>query len=68
VLYIPAAAFRALPGAWVALEITRWASPILGIIFFGFFGLAGESLAFYRQGLKRLAAFFGGRELQKMPM
>lgn len=40
-------------GDWPALEINRWSSPICAIIFFCFFGLAGESLAAYKRFFER---------------
>ncbi|KAF9514397.1 hypothetical protein BS47DRAFT_1316884 [Hydnum rufescens UP504] len=46
--YWPAATIKAIPGAWAGITINRWALPLAGFLFFFFFGLSGESLAFYK--------------------
>lgn len=52
---LPTSILQASPSTWAAIQITRWASPVLGIIFFLFFGLAGESMLFYRGLIDRVA-------------
>jgi len=56
--YMPRATVATYPGAWAALTINRWALPIAAILFFLFFGLAGESLAFYQRVLGKCAKSF----------
>jgi hypothetical protein len=41
-------------GQWPALQISRWSAPACAIIFFIFFGLAGESLAAYKRFFSRI--------------
>jgi len=41
-------------GGWPAFEVNRWSSPMLAVIFFIFFGLAGESLAAYKRIFARI--------------
>lgn len=52
---VPIAAIKEM-GDWPALEINRWSSPVCAVIFFCFFGLAGESLAAYKRFFVRVVA------------
>ncbi|CAE7223739.1 unnamed protein product [Rhizoctonia solani] len=50
-----------LPSFYVILQILRWAPPALGIMFFLYFGVAGEAIAEYRRWIWALAGLFGKR-------
>lgn len=41
-------------GQWPAFQINRWSSPVCAILFFLFFGLAGESSAAYKRFFTRI--------------
>ncbi|KAG6852401.1 hypothetical protein C0991_012355 [Blastosporella zonata] len=43
----------------IAMELSRWASPICALLFFGFFGFAQEAKRNYRAGYQRLATVLG---------
>ncbi|KAF9514394.1 hypothetical protein BS47DRAFT_1295146 [Hydnum rufescens UP504] len=54
--YVPKSLLQEVPGAWATLTINRWALPMACILFFLFFGLAGESIAFYQRVIRRSIA------------
>ncbi|CAE6436088.1 unnamed protein product [Rhizoctonia solani] len=47
------------PSFMVVLQFTRWSAPVLALVFFLYFGIAGEATAEYRRWFWAIAGCFG---------
>lgn len=59
--YIPYSFLQAFPNSGVVINITRWALPGSGFLFFAYFGLANEAYAEYKRMFWAVAGLIGFR-------
>ncbi|CAE6460482.1 unnamed protein product [Rhizoctonia solani] len=57
--FFPWASIGIRPSFFVLLQIVRWSPPALGVVFFLYFGIAGEATVEYRRWFWAIAGLFG---------